>query len=143
MKTINRNEIEMREEKSKKERNYEFEIIIYNGNFYRNFYIYICILFREEINRSEKSVVPLGFDLEWPFSFQTGSGKTALVQICLDVDVCYLLHIYSLNKLPAAFVELLCHPKVKLVGINIKKSVIITSYFNLFFYFSENFIWEI
>lgn len=88
--------------------------------------MYICILSREEINRSEEKVIPLGFDLEWPFNFQTGSGKTALVQICLDVDVCYLLHIYSLNKLPAAFIELLCHSKVILVGVNIKKSVIIT-----------------
>jgi len=68
--------------------------------------------------------VPIGFDVEWPFSFQTGSGKTALVQICLENSVCYILYVYSLKKLPAAFVELLCHSKVKLVGVNIKKSVI-------------------
>lgn len=75
------------------------------------------------MKHSEKEFVPVGFDLEWPFSFQTGSGKTALAQICLHNSVCYLLHVYSLKKLPAAFVEFLCHPKVKLVGVNIKKSV--------------------
>ncbi|XP_029668746.1 Werner Syndrome-like exonuclease isoform X2 [Formica exsecta] len=84
---------------------------------------FICNNLIEEINRSEEKVIPLGFDLEWPFNFQTGSGKTALVQICLDVDVCYLLHIYSLNKLPAAFIELLCHSKVILVGVNIKNDL--------------------
>ncbi|GAB1868581.1 3'-5' exonuclease [Camponotus japonicus] len=84
---------------------------------------FVCNNLTEEINRSKEKVVPLGFDLEWPFSFQTGSGKTALVQICPDVNVCYLLHIYSLNKLPAAFVELLCHPKVMLVGVNIKNDL--------------------
>lgn len=66
-------------------------------------------------------VVPVGFDLEWPFSFQTGSGKTALAQICLNDTVCYLLHIYSFKKLPASFVILLSHTKVRLVGVNIKK----------------------
>ncbi|KAL6423951.1 hypothetical protein ACFW04_009711 [Cataglyphis niger] len=84
---------------------------------------FICNNLIEEINCSEEKVIPIGFDLEWPFNFQTGSGKTALVQICLDVNVCYLLHIYSLNKLPATFVELLCHPKVVLVGVNIKNDL--------------------
>ncbi|KYN11924.1 Werner Syndrome-like exonuclease, partial [Trachymyrmex cornetzi] len=77
----------------------------------------------QEVKRSEKEIVPIGFDLEWPFNFQTGSGKTALVQICLEDSVCYLLYVYSLKKLPAAFVELLCHSKVKLVGVNIKNDV--------------------
>lgn len=79
------------------------------------------------MKRSEQLIVPVGFDLEWPFSFQTGSGKTALAQICLSDNVCYLLHVHSLKKLPAAFVELLSHPKVKLVGVNVKKLVDIMS----------------
>lgn len=86
----------------------------------KRFYILISLI-RQEVRASEKEIVPIGFDLEWPFSFQTGSGKTALAQICLANDVCYLLHIYSLKKLPASFTEFLCHPKVKLVGVNIKK----------------------
>ncbi|XP_014467932.1 PREDICTED: Werner Syndrome-like exonuclease isoform X2 [Dinoponera quadriceps] len=83
----------------------------------------ICDSLIQEVKRSEKEFIPVGFDLEWPFSFQTGSGKTALAQICLQDSVCYLLHVYSLKKLPAAFVEFLCHPKVKLVGVNIKNDV--------------------
>ncbi|CAK9799034.1 3'-5' exonuclease [Anthophora plagiata] len=76
-----------------------------------------------EVENSEQKIVPIGFDLEWPFNFQTGSGKVALAQICLSNSVCHLLHIYSLNKLPAAFVVLLSHPKVKLVGVNIKNDI--------------------
>lgn len=91
---------------------------------YKLLYFYNS-LFRQEVTRSQKEFLPVGFDLEWPFSFQTGSGKTALAQICLEENVCYLLHVYSLKKLPAAFVQFLSHPKVKLVGVNIKKSVML------------------
>lgn len=83
----------------------------------------ICDNLIQEVTRNQEQFVPLGFDLEWPFSFQTGSGKTALAQICLDESVCYLLYLHSLKKLPAAFVQLLSHPKVKLVGVNIKNDV--------------------
>ncbi|XP_078052541.1 WRN RecQ like helicase isoform X2 [Augochlora pura] len=55
--------------------------------------------------------------------FKTGSGKTALAQICFNDAVCHLLHIYAFRKLPAAFVILLSHPKVKLVGVNIKNDI--------------------
>lgn len=70
---------------------------------------------------SKNEMVPIGFDLEWPFSFRTGSGKTALAQICLSEKECYLLHLHELKKLPASLIALLSHPKVKLVGVNIKK----------------------
>ncbi|XP_031845842.1 WRN RecQ like helicase isoform X2 [Nomia melanderi] len=83
----------------------------------------ICDNIITEIERQDNDIVPIGFDLEWPFSFQTGSGKTALAQICLSDTVCHLLHIYSLKTLPAAFVVLLSHPKIKLVGVNIKNDV--------------------
>ncbi|KAL0115559.1 hypothetical protein PUN28_010820 [Cardiocondyla obscurior] len=83
----------------------------------------ICDDLIQKVKHSEKEIIPIGFDLEWPFSFQTGSGKTALAQICLEDNVCYLLYIYSLKKLPASFVELLCHPKVRLVGVNVKNDV--------------------
>lgn len=73
------------------------------------------------VEKTEDQLVPLGFDIEWPFSFQTGSGKTALLQICPSSDICYLFHVYSLKKLPLALIVLLKHPKVKLVGVNIKK----------------------
>ncbi|XP_012252541.2 Werner Syndrome-like exonuclease [Athalia rosae] len=77
----------------------------------------------QQIKKTADPIVPIGFDLEWPFSWKTGSGKTALAQICMDYKICHLLHIYELKALPAAFVELLSHPKVKLVGVNIKNDV--------------------
>ncbi|KAG7211798.1 hypothetical protein KM043_011029 [Ampulex compressa] len=83
----------------------------------------ICDDVIQEVERHEGETVPIGFDLEWPFSFQTGSGKTALAQICLNDTACHLLHIYSLKKLPASFVLLLSHPKVRLVGVNIKNDI--------------------
>ncbi|XP_015596181.1 Werner Syndrome-like exonuclease [Cephus cinctus] len=76
-----------------------------------------------EVESSKDDIVPIGFDLEWPFSFQTGSGKTALAQICLSDKVCHLLYLYDLQKLPAALIVLLKHPKVRLVGVNIKNDV--------------------
>ncbi|KAG8041113.1 hypothetical protein G9C98_002101 [Cotesia typhae] len=46
----------------------------------------ICDQVIERINKFAKDIVPIGFDLEWPFSFQTGSGKTALAQTCKVVE---------------------------------------------------------
>ncbi|XP_076238458.1 WRN RecQ like helicase isoform X3 [Calliopsis andreniformis] len=60
----------------------------------------ICDEIIKEVDNFNDTIVPIGFDLEWPFSFQTGSGKTALAQICLNN-----------------------HPKVKLVGVNIKNDI--------------------
>ncbi|XP_011503161.1 PREDICTED: Werner Syndrome-like exonuclease, partial [Ceratosolen solmsi marchali] len=83
----------------------------------------VCDSLLTEVENKTDLIVPVGFDLEWPFSFQTGSGKTALVQICLSEAVCYLLHVYNIQKLPASFIALLSHPKVKLVGVNIKNDI--------------------
>ncbi|XP_035719033.1 Werner Syndrome-like exonuclease [Vespa mandarinia] len=101
--------------------------IVFKGkiNYANNFYdcAKICDDIIQQVENHKDDIVPIGFDLEWPFSFQTGSGKTALAQICLNKSVCHLLHIYYLDKLPAAFVILLSHPKVKLVGVNVKNDV--------------------
>ncbi|XP_006624334.2 Werner Syndrome-like exonuclease isoform X1 [Apis dorsata] len=83
----------------------------------------ICDDIIKEVENSDHKEIIIGFDLEWPFNFHTGSGKTALAQICFNETICYLLHIYSLKKLPAAFVVFLSHPKVRLVGVNIKNDI--------------------
>ncbi|XP_008546901.1 3'-5' exonuclease [Microplitis demolitor] len=80
----------------------------------------LCDQVIERINKFATDIVPIGFDLEWPFSFQTGSGKTALAQVCVSEKTCHLFHIYNFKKLPASFILLLSHPKVRLVGVNIK-----------------------
>lgn len=58
--------------------------------------------------------------MEWPFNFQTGPGKSALIQICAKIDLCYLFHISQIKSLPASLVQLLTHDKVKLHGVNVK-----------------------
>uniref|UniRef100_A0A182N0D5 3'-5' exonuclease n=1 Tax=Anopheles dirus TaxID=7168 RepID=A0A182N0D5_9DIPT len=64
--------------------------------------------------------VPIAFDLEWPFSFQTGPGRTALLQLCATTDRCLLLQLSCLKRLPAALLQLLYHPRVVLHGVNVK-----------------------
>ena len=59
--------------------------------------------------------------MEWPFSFQTGPGKSAVIQLCAQTNVCYVYHISKLKNLPAALLTLLYHKKVRLHGVNIKK----------------------
>ncbi|XP_058832557.1 3'-5' exonuclease [Topomyia yanbarensis] len=69
---------------------------------------------------SEMVKVPIAFDLEWPFNFQTGPGRTALMQLCAEIDCCYLFQISCVKKLPAAMLQLLHHPRVQLHGVNVK-----------------------
>lgn len=71
--------------------------------------------------QTDKDKVPIAFDMEWPFSYKTGAGKSALIQVCADINLCYLFHIYELKRLPAALIKLISHPKVVLNGVNIKK----------------------
>lgn len=80
------------------------------------------IFLRTWVQKHESNeMIPIAFDMEWPFTFQTGPGKTAVLQLCSNIDVCYVLHIANLKKLPAALVQLLTHDKVCLHGVNIKK----------------------
>lgn len=66
-------------------------------------------------------LVPLSFDMEWPFSFLTGPGKSAVIQICAEITTCYIFQLTNLKKLPAALVALLKHKRVRLHGVNVKK----------------------
>ncbi|BFF90622.1 Werner Syndrome-like exonuclease [Drosophila madeirensis] len=70
--------------------------------------------------QTDVDVVPMAFDMEWPFSFQTGPGKSSVIQICVDEKCCYVYQLSNLKKLPAALVALINHPKVRLHGVNIK-----------------------
>lgn len=77
----------------------------------------------EWVNKQVKTDdrIPIAFDMEWPFTFQTGPGKSAVIQLCLDIDLCYVFHIAELKKLPASLVLLLTHDAVCLHGVNVKK----------------------
>ncbi|KAH8288542.1 hypothetical protein KR054_004809 [Drosophila jambulina] len=72
------------------------------------------------VEKQKEDVVPMAFDMEWPFSFQTGPGKSSVIQICVDEKCCYVYQLSNLKKLPAALVALINHPKVRLHGVNIK-----------------------
>lgn len=76
-----------------------------------------------EVKESKDDIFPLGFDMEWPFSFKTGPGKTALIQICPNKRICYLFQVSLLTKLPAALTALLGHERVKLCGVNIRNDI--------------------
>ncbi|XP_017102313.3 3'-5' exonuclease [Drosophila bipectinata] len=72
------------------------------------------------VDKQKEEVVPMAFDMEWPFSFQTGPGKTSVIQICVDEKCCYIYQLTNVKKLPSALVALINHPKVRLHGVNIK-----------------------
>lgn len=70
---------------------------------------------------TDVEIIPIAFDMEWPFSFQTGPGRSAVIQLCADLDRCYVLHISRLKELPATLLDLLYHEKVCLHGVCVKK----------------------
>ncbi|XP_017770489.1 PREDICTED: Werner Syndrome-like exonuclease [Nicrophorus vespilloides] len=77
------------------------------------------------LNGAKSSIeeISVGFDLEWPFNFTTGPGKTAVIQISPNLDITYIFHVSKITKLPQSLVEFLKHPKIRLVGNNIKNDV--------------------
>lgn len=80
------------------------------------------LLYRTWINKQDPNkIIPIAFDMEWPFSYQTGSKKTAVVQLCADINVCYVFHLTNVKQLPKSLCVLLKHDRVQLHGINIKK----------------------
>ncbi|XP_060524210.1 3'-5' exonuclease [Cylas formicarius] len=95
--------------------------VTYNTTF--NDCAYTCDNLLNWLNQSEHQECVVGFDMEWPFSFKMGAGKTALLQISPDLERCHLLHLSSMTKLPKALVELLHHPKLRLTGVNIKNDI--------------------
>ncbi|XP_011192181.1 3'-5' exonuclease [Zeugodacus cucurbitae] len=78
------------------------------------------LIFQWVEKQTHIELVPMAFDMEWPFSFQTGPGKSAVIQICVEEHCCYIFQLTNLKRLPAALVALLKHPKVRLHGVNIK-----------------------
>lgn len=77
-------------------------------------------LIKKVESREGSEMVGVAFDAEWTFSFQSGPEKISLIQVCLDLDECYLFHIPKLKKFPASLSVFLNHPRVQLHGVNIK-----------------------
>lgn len=78
------------------------------------------VLIKKVDSREGDEMVGVAFDAEWTFSWQTGPEKISLIQVCLDLDECYLFHLPELKKFPASLSIFLNHPRVQLHGVNIK-----------------------
>ncbi|CAG9813281.1 unnamed protein product [Phaedon cochleariae] len=100
--------------------------IKYNGkvNYYTEM-IDIAMISDELLKKAESStdLLIVGFDLEWPFSFVTGTERTAVAQISIDLKNCYILHVSKFKNLPKGLSEFLIHPNVRITGNNIKNDV--------------------
>ncbi|XP_074027293.1 WRN RecQ like helicase [Leptinotarsa decemlineata] len=79
----------------------------------------VCDNLLKKVSESEELLV-VGFDLEWPFDFQSGSGRTAVIQISPDLNTCYILHVSKIKYLPKSLSDFLEHDKVRLTGNNVK-----------------------
>lgn len=105
----------------------DLPMVDYDGKIhYLNDFISIAETLDSLIKRVDAAPdgdVPLAFDMEWTFSFKTGPEKASLIQVCMDVDECYLIHLPMLKKLPASLSQLLGHPRVRLHGVNIKNDL--------------------
>ncbi|KAG8247693.1 Werner Syndrome-like exonuclease [Homalodisca vitripennis] len=84
---------------------------------------FVCEAILKQLETLEELVI--GFDLEWPVRYKLGQRqcRTALIQLCVSKEICYLLQVYEWQKLPKVFVNIIRHPKVKLVGVNIRCDV--------------------
>lgn len=106
----------------------DLPMVTYDGKIhYLSDYFDIALAFDELIKkidaRGGEEMIGVAFDMEWTFSFQTGPEKTSLIQVCLDLDECFLFHLTLLKKIPASLFVFLNHPRVQLHGVNIKNDL--------------------
>lgn len=72
----------------------------------------------------EERFVPVAFDMEWPFEPVTNeSFKTAVIQICLNIEEVFILQVSKLKRIPDALIAFLHNKHVKLHGLNIRKDL--------------------
>ncbi|XP_005091191.1 Werner syndrome ATP-dependent helicase homolog [Aplysia californica] len=78
----------------------------------------ICRHILSSLNDEEKTII--GFDMEWPVSYQKGAkDKTSLIQMCIH-KTCYLFHISAMYSIPKTLLTLIHDHRVLLVGLNIE-----------------------
>lgn len=123
--TFENSEAEMSEPKFNIE---DLPMVSYDGKIkYLTDFYGIAEACEELLKKVEKTegddLVAVSFDMEWTFNFQTGPEKTSLIQVCIDLDECFLFHLPQLKKLPASLILFLNHPRVFLHGVNIKNDL--------------------
>ncbi|KAI1238695.1 hypothetical protein IHE44_0013435 [Lamprotornis superbus] len=80
-----------------------------------------CSLLAEDIRQSLSDGAAVGFDIEWPPSYTKGKmSKTAVIQMCVTEDRCYLFHISSMAGFPKGLKRLLEDETIKKVGVGIE-----------------------
>ena len=106
----------------------DLPMVTYDGkiHYFSDFYdiaeSFESLIKKVEAREGEEKV-GVAFDMEWTFSFQTGPERTALIQVCIDLNECFLFHLPLLKKLPASLALFLNHPRVILHGVNIKNDL--------------------
>lgn len=96
--------------------------ICYLSDFYDIAEAFESLIKKVEATEGDEKV-GVAFDMEWTFSFQSGPEKTALIQVCIDLNECFLFHVSLLKKLPASLSVFLNHQRVVLHGVNIKNDL--------------------
>ncbi|XP_032916258.1 Werner syndrome ATP-dependent helicase isoform X3 [Catharus ustulatus] len=80
-----------------------------------------CSLLAEDIRQSLSDGAAVGFDIEWPPSYTKGKmSKTAVIQMCVAEDKCYLFHVASMAGFPKGLKRLLEDETIKKVGVGIE-----------------------
>ncbi|NXB87953.1 WRN helicase, partial [Vidua chalybeata] len=80
-----------------------------------------CSLLSEDIRQSLPDGAAVGFDIEWPPSYTKGKmAKTAVIQMCVAEDKCYLFHVSSMAGFPKGLKRLLEDETIKKVGVGIE-----------------------
>lgn len=80
-----------------------------------------CDQISKEVNESKDAEVPIAFDMEWPFNYKTGPEKVSLIQMCKDLNTCFLFQVGAIQRLPEAFLKLIENPKIVFHGVKVKK----------------------
>jgi hypothetical protein len=106
------------------------EFITYSGKIHYITDFYICAetfdKLLTQINEETEDLnerLPVAFDMEWSFNWTSGPDKTSVIQICSDLNDCYVVQVSKMNRIPASFVAYLNHPKTLLHGVNIKNDL--------------------
>lgn len=80
-----------------------------------------CSLLSEDIRQTLSDGAAVGFDIEWPPSYTKGKmAKTAVIQMCVTEDKCYLFHVSSMAGFPKGLKRLLEDETIKKVGVGIE-----------------------
>ncbi|RUS81807.1 hypothetical protein EGW08_010444 [Elysia chlorotica] len=84
----------------------------------------ICQDILSRLGRDLPPVTVIGFDTEWPVTYNKGlPKKTAVIQMCLSKKECYLFHVSCMSTIPKPLQSVILDKRVILVGVNIESDL--------------------